>query len=444
MRLSVLLFWLLIAAAPAAQPITFGSADAPAETPPRDIRPTEARVSLLGGPAYLGAEWQGGLGVELEAATGMFSMHLGSRFHAGVDGLYEPETDELYDLVRAVRYIRFDATRLPLYARVGPLERVTLGPGHLVRSFQTLSAWEERTVGVEAAVRLPMFEAAAFASDVRFDDVVGGRVGVAPFGRGRTTGLPSLALGATALTDLSLPDSLATTAIALDARFDLLRLGDFALSPYATYAMYLEYGSGFGAGVEFGGRDLGDFGRLVATAGVFVSGDRFVPGYFNAFYPLARPESQITDADAFYDDVPGVRAGTPLAGADGGTSLVFGLNALVFGGFELATYVRRSYTDAPLSEAGLRLAITPGRGDRFRFLFDVQRQGQRSFWDLFSDFRNQNVLLFHIDYALAGPAHLFIRSRYGYRRLDDLDDGQAQFIVERRFEPLVGARFVFR
>ena len=443
MRLLSLLF-LLATPAALAQPITFGSADAPSEAPPRDLRPTEARVSVLGGPAYLGVEWQVGLGLELEAATGPFSTQLGTRFHAGVDGLYEPETDELYDLVRAVRYARFDPASLPLYVRLGPLERVTLGPGHLVRSFQTVSAWEERTVGVEAAVRLPTVEAAAFASDVRFDELVGGRLGVTPFGRGPATGLASLALGATALTDLGLPDSLNTTAFALDARVDVLRLGDFALSPYATYATFLEYGSSFGAGVEFGGRDLGEFGRLVATAGVFVSSDRFVPGHFNAFYPLANPASSILSADAFYDDVPDVRAGTSLADVDGGTALVFGLNALVFGGFELATYTRRSYTDAPLSEAGLRLAVTPGRGDRFRFLFDVQRQGQGSFWSLFSDFRDQNVLLFHIDYALGGPARLFIRSRYGYRRLGDAADGRARYLVERRFEPLVGARFVFR
>lgn len=444
MRFLVLLL-ALIAPAVAAQPLTFGSADAPAEAPPLDVRPTEARISVLGGPAYIGAEWQTGLGLELEAAAGPFSTQIGGRFHAGVDGLYEPETDELYDLVRAIRHARFDPTpALPLYARVGPLERVTLGTGHLVRSFQTTSAWDERTIGIESAVRFPFIEAAAFASDVRFNGLVGGRVGTTPFGDDRQTGLPSLALGATALTDLGLEDSLATTAVSLDARFDVLRLGDFALSPYATYATFLEYGSGFGAGVEFGGRNLGDFGRLVATAGFFVSGDRFIPGYFNAFYPLANPESAILSADAFYDDAPNVTVGTPLAEADGGTSLVFGLNALVFGSFELATYVRRSYTDAELSEAGFRIALTPGRGERFRFLFDVQRQGRTSLWSLFGDFRDQNVLLFHIDYALAGPARLFIRSRYGYRRVNDASDGQPRYLVERRFEPLVGVRFVFR
>lgn len=442
----VFLFALALAGAAApAQPLTFGSADDPAEAPPRDVRPTEARVSVMGGPAYIGAQWRSGLGLEFEAATGPLSLHIGGRLHAGVNGLYEPETDELYDLVRAIQHIRFDPTpTIPIYARLGPLRGVTLGTGHLVRSLQTTSAWNERTVGLEAAARVRFLNVAAFASDARLNGLVGGRVGTTPFGRGQRPGLPSLELGATALTDLGLPDSLATTAFNVDARIDLLHLGDFALASYASYAQYLEYGSGFGAGVEFGGRDLGGFGRLSATAGFFVSGAAFIPGYFNAFYPISNPESGIWNADAFYSDIADQTVGTPLAEAEGGTSLVFGLRALVFGGFEFATYVRRDYSSDPLSEAGLRLALTPGRGDRFRFLFDVQRQGRTSFWNLFGDFRDQNVLLFHIDYALVGPARLFIRSRYGYRRVADATEGQARYLVERRFEPLIGIRAAFR
>ena len=433
---------LLLAGPVAAQtvaPLDFGAADDPAELPPRDVRTTEMRLSALGGPAYIGTEWHTGLGVKVEAAAGPFSMHLGTRLHAGVDGLRERETDELYDLVRAVRFVRFDPQEVPVYARLGPLERVTLGPGHLVRSFQTTSAWDERTVGAEAAARFPGVELAAFASDVRLNGLVGGRVGVTPFG-GRRPGLPSLHVGATALTDLGLPGEIATTAFGLDAEFDALRLGDFALAPYVTYARFLEYGEGYGAGVTFGGRDLGGFGRLAATAGFTVSSDEFIPGYFNAFYPLANPESGIWNADAYYRDVADSTAHTPLAAADGGTAIHVGLHALVFSGFELSAFAKRSYTDAPLSEAGFRLALTPGRGERFRFVFDVQRQGRTSFWSLFGDFRDQNLLVFHIDYAFSDLARLFVRSRYGFRRVDDASDGSARHLVERRFEPLVGLR----
>src|SRR5690606_15775675 len=82
----------------------------------------------------------------------------------------------------------------------------------------------------------------------------------------------------------------------------------------------------------------------------------------------------------------------------------------------------------------------PPRGERFRFVFAVQRQGRTTFWSLFGDFRDQNVLVFHLDYALSDLARLFVRSRYGFRRVADAPDGTARYLVERRFEPLVGLR----
>ena len=42
--------------------------------------------------------------------------------------------------------------------------------------------------------------------------------------------------------------------------------------------------------------------------------------------------------------------------------------------------------------------------------------------------------------ALAGPARLFLRSRYGYTRVADGPDSTERYLVERRFEPFVGVR----
>jgi hypothetical protein len=116
------------------------------------------------------------------------------------------------------------------------------------------------------------------------------------------------------------------------------------------------------------------------------------------------------------------------------------LRALVFDAFELAAFVRRAYSDDALSMAGLRLTLSPDGGDAFQFAFEIQRQGRTSFGSVFDDFRDQNTLVFHLDYALAGPARLFIRSRYGYRRVGDGPDNTERFLVERRFEPYVGVR----
>ncbi|MEP0545960.1 MAG: hypothetical protein ABJF88_03445 [Rhodothermales bacterium] len=449
-RLSALLLLALLSTPASAQsvgasPFAFGSADNPTEVITRTARGTALRVDAFGGPSYIGVRWRTGFGIDADAASGPLSLGLSGRLRIGDSGLYDDDVDETYDLLRVLRYARFEpATGVPVYARVGPIANTTLGTGHLVHSFQTTTAWDERTVGAEVGVQLPAVRLVGFADDVRLGGVVGGRATVAPFGGSLRPRLRSLEVGATAVTDLGLPAELATTALSLDARFDYLRVGDFALSPFVSYARFLEYGDSFGAGAEFASTELIGLGRVRATLGVFRSGSEFVPGYFNAFYSVSNPEARIWNADAFYRDVADETVGTPLAEAQGGTSVYFGLRALVFRAFELATYVRRDYSDDPLSEAGLRLVVSPNGGDPLRLVFDVQRQGRTSFGSLFGDFRDQNTLTFHLDYAVTGPAWIFIRSRYGFTRVADGPDGTERYLVERRFEPFVGVRLLLQ
>src|SRR6056297_2573509 len=232
---ALLVLWAsLLAATPAAaQPevrlFDFGSADAPTETLPSRFGALEARADVYGGPSYIGVEWRTGIGFDAEATAGPFSLGLGGRLHVGADGLYEPDTDETYDALRLIRYARFDPTpRLPVYARIGPLANVTLGEGHLVHSFQTTTAWDERTVGAEAAVELPWVRLTAFTDDVRLDGLVGGRVVLSPFATSLAPRLRSLRVGGSAVTDHALPAEQATTALSVDARFAFLQIGDFA------------------------------------------------------------------------------------------------------------------------------------------------------------------------------------------------------------------------
>ena len=426
-------------------PFDFGSGDNPTEIITRTARGTAFRVDGFGGPSYIGVRWRTGFGIDADAAAGPLSVGLSGRLRIGDSGIYDPDVDETYDLLRLLRYARLDpTTTLPVYARIGPLANASLRTGHLVHSFQTSTAWDERTVGAEVAAHFPFVRLAAFADDVRLGGVVGGSATAFPFRQAAGPQLRSLQIGAAAVTDLRLPSDLAPTALSLDARFAALRVGDFALSPFATYARYLEYGSGFGAGAEFASEELIGLGRVGATLGLFFSGEQFIPGYFNAFYSVSNAEARIWNADAFYRDVADETVGTPLADAQGGTSAYFRLRALVFRAFELATYVRRDYSDDPLSEAGLRLVVSPGGGTPLRLVFDVQRQGRTSFWSLFGDFRDQNTLTFHLDYAITGPAWIFIRSRYGYRRVADGPDGSERYLVERRFEPFAGVRLLLQ
>ncbi len=451
---------LLLATAASAQPtdrapFDFGAADDPTEMPPRDIRPAGARFAAFGGPSYIGVAWRGGVGLEADLAAGPVSLGLGGPLRVG-NGRYEEDFDETYDLLRLVRYARLDPTpRLPVYARVGPLEHLTLGTGDLVRSFRTTADWDERTVGAEAAVKLPFLRVMGFADDLRLGGiaeatrpggVVAGRIELAPFEYALSPTLRAFEIGATAVTDRSLPADTATAAVGLDARLAVWGIGDFTLSPFASYARYLEHGDGFGGGVEFASRDLAGFGRLGATVGFVQSGAGFIPGHFNAFYSLSNPEAHIWQAEQFYENRQVFAAAdtTALAEAAGGFSLTFALRALVFNAFELVAYARRDFSGDALSEGTLRLVFSPGSGDPFRFVFEMQRQGRAGFWNLFSELQDQNLLVFHLDYALPGPAWLTIRSRYGYGRERDGPGGERRYLVERRFEPFVGVRVVLQ
>ncbi len=441
MRAALLLLVLMAAGPAAAQGLVFGSADDPAEAPPDALSRSRAHLSVYGGPSYLGADWFGGLGFEAEGALGPLAVRLEGRYRADTDGLYEDDADELYDALRLVRYARLNPTpQRPVYARLGPIRRLTLGPGHLVRDFATTADWDERTVGVEAALSSRLLQLGGFTSDVRMDRLVGGRLALRPFGLSRRPGLGSLVLGATAVHDLGLDGEAQTTAFSADARFDVLGLGDFRLTPFVSYAEFLEYGSGLAVGASFGSNDLASLGRLRAGLGLTQSNDGFIPGYFNAFYPVENPAARIVDSDAFFrsrDTTATV--GTPLAEASGGTALFFELEAVVFGTVELSQYVRRDFGGST-GDYSLRLTVSPDRGRDFRFLFELHRQGLDDFGDLFSDLTDEALLIFHLDYAVRPPVRLFLRSRYGYTGLTDglPLDGAERYLVERRFEPMVG------
>ena len=170
----------LAAVAVTAQPLAFGSSDDPLELG-SGFRPADQiHAAAYVGPAYLPDAWRGAARAEVEALRGRLSVGLGATLHSGQGGLYGPEDDELYDLARVVRYVRWNPTALSrTYARLGPTERVSLGVGALARRYRTTTAWDERRIGAEFAVEGQAVRAAGFVDDVlRLDGVVGGEVGV--------------------------------------------------------------------------------------------------------------------------------------------------------------------------------------------------------------------------------------------------------------------------
>ena len=438
---------LVLAGAAAAQPLAFGSSDDPLEWGSA-LRPADrARVGVLAGPAYLPASWRAAASVDLDASVGRLSVGLGQTVHSGAGGLYGPEADEPYDLARAVRYVRWNATTGDrTYARLGPTDRVTLGVGALVRRYRTTTAWDERTLGAEAAVETRGLRAAGFVDDVlRLDGVVGGEVGVrSGLGLGPVR---ALALTVGAVHDLGrsgLDGDSSLTGVEVTLKGDYTGLGPIVVRPFLTHARYLGQGGTVGGGAEVGASNIGDAARARFRAGVFVSSAGFVPGHVGPFYAISNGDERIVDDRTFYDAAtPDQLAGTPLDSLSAGVDVMLDGRIVAFGRAEVSAHFRRHVGDERASGFGVRLAgRLPGDG---RVEFGLERQDFRGVFDLVQDLGAVNALVLDIRVPVGGRGLVFVRSRYGYRRLTEADgpayaDGPGRFLVERRFEPLVGLR----
>lgn len=435
------------AAAPLrAQPLAFGSADDLFERGSGRVEDERGTASVFGGAAYLPDTWRGALRGEVDAERGRVSASVSATLHPAAGGLYGPEADDLYDLLRAVDYVRLNSTpRSQVYARLGPTEAVTLGVGALARGYRTTTAWDERTLGAEAAVALGHVTAAAFADDVRLSGVIGGEVEVrTPVSVGPLGGV-RLALGA--VHDLGRPSrgSRRLTGIEATLRADLSggRLAPdapFGVAPFATVAHYVGRGGTLGVGADLAAFRFSRELRATARAAVFVSTARFVPGHVNPFYAVSNADERIvsglTPGEATLDGL----VGTPLDSLSGGIDVVLDVRFLAFGRFEASQHIRRHIGDDRMSAYGLRLAARLPR--RARAELAVERQGFRGLFGFLKGLGDENTLVLDVAAPVGRGAQAFVRSRYGYRRLDG--DGPGRFLAERRFEPLVGVRVGLR
>ncbi|OZC02146.1 hypothetical protein [Rubricoccus marinus] len=444
LRLFPLLALLLLASGAMGQPPSFGSADDPLELGSAPFSPDRTLAEVYGGPAFLRAGWRTGVRAEATVLRGSFSASVGTTLHPGSGGLYENEADDLYDALRTIRYIRVQPReeRRGVYARIGPLQGVTLGTGMLARRYKTTAAWDERRIGAEIASGVSGARVAGFIGDITGGSVVGGEVEVPTrLSIGPARGLR---LGLAAAHDLSLPASgdSSLTGIEATLRGDVFSEGGLSVGPYVSFAQVLGKGGGIGVGIEADGADLGSVARAEGRVGLVFSRGRFTPGIIGPLYSVSGGRQRIVAANSFYDaNLDAFElAGTPIDSMRGGVDLEVDLRSVAFGRIEGLLYTRRHFGPRALSAFSLRLAARAGPT---RFEFGVEKQGFRSLLGLFgSALGEENTLLLDISFPVQalGGAHAFVRSRYGYRRLPDSEAGPQRYLVERRFEPLIGVR----
>lgn len=437
--------WLLLAPPLLAQPIRFGAADDPREHLQRVWWKREQNLEVLGGFSLIGPQWRGAGQVNADLVTRPFTTHLGATFRAGYFGEYSPDLDEPYDALRAVSFLRYNPPpAAPVHLRLGTIERMRLGTGHVVNFFSSSVAWDERTVGVEGTLKTDALTLAAFTDNVTADGVIGARIGLRPLYWAANPRWSTATLGFNYVTDLAdRPDAIERLqAFNVDASFTAFRSGQIDFVPFASVAWYRDYGSGISFGADLQSDNFIDLLSFRLRMALFYNGDAFIPTYINTFYTVNNPTARTLDSEA--SDAPSADdrlVGIPLEDAGGGNDLLTEFRLLVIERFELWYSFRRHYGSQRLSEQHLHFFLR--LYDRMRLNVTIDRHGLGGFFSTFNDMDDQSALNFGLDYRLLNALWLSVDARYSFERVADGPDGTERYLVQRRFEPFTGIHVRF-
>ena len=425
-----------------AQPLWFGSSDNPAEHVPLINWQRQSTIDLMGGWSLIGAQWRTAGNVSATVQSSIFTAHLSHTLRAGIYGSYRPDYDEAYDLFRVVEYVKVNTgNRARRYLRAGPSDRMRLGNGHLVNFFSNQTSWDERTPGIEGALFRRNVQVAAFTDNFLINGVNGGRLTIQPLAWLTTDRARSLSIGVSSAFDLKSGSGIGNRRLFgynVDLSFEAAAIGDVLVIPFVSVAWFDGFGSGLAFGANIAATNLIDLARIDAKIALHYNGRDFIPGYFGSFYTINDGSRRIlqTRDDIVTDEV----VGSLLTDAAGGNDLETEFRVLFFDGFEFWYHFKRHYGTRRLSEYHLRLFFSSGRA---RIMLSQDRAGLRSFFTLFNDLGDLTALTFRTDYRLTESFWIFVRSRYSFEQLGELDDGTKTFLVQRRFEPLAGLRIAF-
>lgn len=424
------------------QPLWFGSSDNPAEHVPLVNWQRQSTVDFMAGFSLIGAQWRSAGNVSARIQSELLTGFLSSTFRTGLYGTYRPDFDETYDLFRSVEYLKLNTRRRDRqYLRAGTSDRMRLGTGHLVNFYSNQVSWDERTPGLEGALFFRNVQFAAFTDNFLINGVTGGRLSASPLAWLTTETAKSLTLGVSTAFDLksgSRPGNRRLYGYNVDLSFQAASIGDIFILPFVSVAWYDDLGSGLSFGANVSAENLIDLVRIDAKIAIHYNSNEFIPGYFGSFYRINDGVNRIVKTER--DDVSGDVVGTLLSEADGGNDLETELRVLFFDGFEFWYQFRRHYGSRRLSEYHLRLFFSSGR---IKLMLSQDRAGLRSFLTLFNDLGDLTSLTFRTDYRLSDRFWIFVRSRYSFEQLGELEDGTKTFLVQRRFEPLAGLRLAF-
>ena len=385
--------------------------------------------STMGGLSLIGPQWRAAGTVRLAMVSRQFTLRLRGTMRAGPLGAYGPDTDELYDILRVIDFIRYNSPReLPLHLRVGTINDMRLGVGHLVNYYSTTAAWDARTIGAEIHYGGRVLSVGAFTGDILLEGVSGGRLTVRPLAFTNAISSRTLRLGINYVIDRTPGGKL--EGYSADLQLDLFSTGDVTFAPYVSYALYSNYGDGISFGADLYADDFLDVLSFRVSAGAFYSSLQFIPGYIGALYSVHNLHSRTRSSEG--EGLAGITLDKSRGASDFATEIVFEVPP----GFSLRYYYRRHFGGQDLDEYHLRIFVRSGQ--RLRFEVGTDKLGDAGFLGIFGSYGDLSALVFGANYRIFGSLRLSASVRYGFEQLED--ENGPRYLVQRRFEPLLGIR----
>lgn len=445
----VLLVWLAglshaASAQPAGRLIPFGSANRLEEHIQEEWWRRQQTLHAWGGLSLIGAQWRASGSATFEFVTKSVTGRLHGSIRIGPLGAYAPDWNEPYDVLRTLSFARYNPSRaIPLHLRVGAIERMRLGVGHIVSYFSSSVAWDERTVGAEFIYAGRALEVAGFVDNVLLDGVLGGRMAVRPLARSRRLPFRSAKIGFNYVTDRATPQrgDAQLAAYNVDLQFDLFASGEIFFAPYVSYAWVADYGEGLSFGADLYGNQFLDTFTFRLRLGAFYNGKRFIPAYFNTFYAVNNLHARVVRSGTDLTNIrPQDLAGVTLDSGRGGNALLTELHLTILPNFSSEWSHRYHLGNQPLHEFHTRFFLRTS--EHFVVSFGIDRMAEGGYFTFFKPFDDIAALVFSTDFRIAGALHLYLWARYTYERLGDETTGP-RYLVQRRFEPYVGLHLPF-
>ncbi|MCY4158929.1 MAG: hypothetical protein OXE92_09685 [Bacteroidetes bacterium] len=399
----------------------FGAMNRLSEKLARQRWQTLRQINAMGGVSLIGPQWRGVMSLNMEYASYPFAVRLYGSIRQGPLGQYAPDWDEAYDVLRLIQFARVQTE--DVYVRIGPIEDMRLGIGHVVNHYRSSTSWDTRTIGVEAAWSRGIIEFSGFSADLFLNNLIGARIGV---------DLPySSKLG------INYSNHLPTDLVAwsVDLNREIFETARVAFAPYISYAWYSRYGDGLAFGADVRSTDFIDLLSFRLRVGAFYSSRNFIPGYVGTLFNVSNPHNRIIRDGA---DLQNIKAsdfsGILLQESRGVNDLLTEFELQIRDTFWFAYSWRRHFGTQPLSELYFRLFIRAGT--YFNLEVGIDRLGEKKITDVFTSFSEQSRLLFATILHIKKSFFLRTGAQYTFEPLES----EEHYLVQRRFEPTLGIR----